>query len=314
MQSDCVRVEDFNFPHGWDSPIPAGERSRVYCEELERGGILFFRNPPFDLPREDHEFLIAQRDAQALLHKNVSYRPNQDRLKGFAGEDSARDRLHRIMKGYSSKVTAFFNRFLIPYAGKWRRDYASFRPIEESGRKLPLRKRNDLLHVDAFPTRPTRGDRILRVFTNLNPDSPRVWQTTLEFEALARQYAFDCGLRHFANGNSAFNASAWKRVAHIAARITGIQQLGRSDYDRFMLRFHDYLKENAEFQSASPKTTLEFPPLATWLVFTDGVAHSVLAGRYALEQTFLIPTTALVAPEKSPYRILENLAGAPLIQ
>ena len=29
---------------------------------------------------------------------------------------------------------------------------------------MRLRARNDLLHVDSFPTRPVRGDRILRVF------------------------------------------------------------------------------------------------------------------------------------------------------
>ena len=43
------------------------------------------------------------------------------------------------------------------YARSWRVDYASFRPVEEQGRELPLRHRNDLLHLDAFPTRPTHG-------------------------------------------------------------------------------------------------------------------------------------------------------------
>jgi len=80
-----------------------------------------------------------------------------------------------------------------------------------------------------------------------------------------------------------------------------------------MLGFHDYLKENTEFQKNCPKTRMEFPPLSTWLVFTDGVAHAAMSGQYALEQTFLVPPQALVAPDHAPYRILENIAGRPLV-
>ena len=58
---------------------------------------------------------------------------------------------------------------------------------------------------------------------------------------------------------------------------------------------------------------LEFPPLSTWLVFTDGVAHAAMSGQYAIEQTFLIPPEALVSPEYAPYRILENIAGRSLV-
>ena len=57
---------------------------------------------------------------------------------------------------------------------------------------------------------------------------------------------------------------------------------------------------------------LEFPPLATWMVFTDGVAHAAMSGQFAIEQTLLIPPEALVAPESAPYRILERVAGGRL--
>ena len=45
--------------------------------------------------------------------------------------------------------------------------------------------RNDLIHVDNFPSRPSNGDRLLRVFANINPERPRVWVTSDAFEALA---------------------------------------------------------------------------------------------------------------------------------
>jgi hypothetical protein len=89
--------------------------------------------------------------------------------------------------------------------------------------------------------------------------------------------------------------------------------MGRTPYDMFMLGFHDYLKENATFQKDSPKVWLEFPPSSTWLVFTDGVAHAAMSGQYAIEQTFLISPQALVSPEHAPFRILEAIAGRPLL-
>ena len=73
-------------------------------------------------------------------------------------------RLQAIMRQYSQDVTRFLTGFLSPYEGRWQLDYASFRSIEERGRVQPFRKRNDLLHVDAFPTRPVFGDLILRCF------------------------------------------------------------------------------------------------------------------------------------------------------
>jgi hypothetical protein len=49
------------------------------------------------------------------------------------------------------------------------------------------------------------------------------------------------------------------------------------------------------------------------MVYTDTVPHAVLAGQYALEQTFLVEPKALVQPEISPLRILEQIAGARLV-
>ncbi len=56
----------------------------------------------------------------------------------------------------------------------------------------------------------------------------------------------------------------------------------------------------------------EFPPNSTWIVFTDMAPHAALSGRFALEQTFLVPRDALLLPKKAPVQILEELSGAPL--
>jgi len=41
-------------------------------------------------------------------------------------------------------------------------------------------------------------------------------------------------------------------------------------------------------------------------------AQAALSGRFALEQTFLVPRDALLLPHKSPVQILEALSGTPL--
>ena len=307
MNLPWIHVEDYRRGAGWGNCDQREARARKYCEMLESGQILMFRDLPFELPTDDQKFLLEQEWAELRMHKNVSYRPTEDVLKGVSGNAETVERLRAIFRNYSAAVVDFVGKFLAPYAGKCTIDFSSFRPFEEERRGLPLHKRNDLLHVDAFPSRPTRGGRILRVFTNLNPKKPRIWNTTDDFETLARRYAEDAGLPRFAD-------ESWvsRTVQDWGAKL-GFRGMGRTPYDMFMLGFHDYLKENIDFQKGCSKVRLEFPPLATWLVFTDGVAHAAMSGQYALEQTFLVPPQALVAPEHAPYRILERIAGQPLV-
>ena len=111
---------------------------------------------------------------------------------------------------------------------------------------------------------------------------------------------------------AAGNGAGLETVLRNFGRALGFKAPNSSPYDKFMLRFHDYLKENTAFQERCPKIRLEFPPGSTWITFTDAVPHAVLSGQYAVEQTLIVPVTALIHPEKSPLRVLENLAGCPL--
>lgn len=288
---------------GWKNVADAPSRSRHYCAELERGNILFFQVLPFDLPQEDVKFLLGLKPADSRLHKNISYRPESDVLRGLA-DDGNESRVHEIMRRYAAEVKNFVERFLAPYSGRLQMDYASFRPLEEEGRDLSLHKRNDLLHVDAFPSRPTRGARILRVFTNVNPSTDRNWVIGERFPQLAQRYASAAGLAKYAN-----QSKTWSSLKRGLSRA-GFPVRDRAPYDEFMLHFHDWLKENGEFQQGSEgKEQIAFPSMATWLVYTDGVPHAALSGQFAMEQTFIVPVEALVAPEASPVRVLEAIAG-----
>src|SRR6185437_16966092 len=174
-----------------DNPLPATPaHPPQWCAQLEAGDILYFPHTPIPIPQTDLEFLLGQQQTDSSLHKNIAYKPNTDKLSGLdtkTANAAAVQRLHSIMRSYSQSVVKFLTDFLAPYHANWRLDYASFRPQEEQGRDLPLRRRNDLLHTDAFPTRPTHGDRILRFFNNINPQRTRNWITTETFDVLVEK-------------------------------------------------------------------------------------------------------------------------------
>lgn len=278
----------------------AQHQSRWYCEQLEHGKVLSFSKAPFPFPEEDALFLLSQKQTGSRFHKNISYRPASDVLKG-ADPGADRERLHGILRNFSREMAQFISSFLAPYAGKLKLDFASFRPLEEQGRDLPLHKRNDLLHVDAFPTRPTRGGRILRVFVNINPEASRVWNVGEPF------HEFLPKLREKQAIAPPRRNPVVAALRSIASKI-GLPAPDRSPYDEYMLFLHDWLKENTEFQTNSPKWELQFAPGACWMVYTDGVPHAVMSGRYALEQTFIVPAQALVSPEVAPVNVLGEMA------
>ncbi len=288
-------------------------QAREWCARLEGGDILFFPQTPIEFAPGDLEFLLGQQQTDSSLHKNIAYKPLQDALSGVdtkTADAAAVMRLHLIMRWYSATVEGFLSGFLTPYARRWKLDYASFRPQEEQGRDLALRKRNDLLHTDAFPTRPTHGARILRFFNNIHPTRTRDWVVGEPFPSLVKQFAPEqIGLP--APENSASKAA--KSLARGIGLGAAIPSLKRSPYDDFMMRFHNFLKENEAYQAGSVKHPWQFPAGSSWMVYTDTVPHAVLTGQYALEQTLLVAPKAMVTPETSPLAVLEEMAGSRLI-
>jgi 3-deoxy-D-manno-oct-2-ulosonic acid (Kdo) hydroxylase len=292
---------------------PSETQARDWCARLEAGDILFFPQTPIGIAAGDLEFLLGQQQTDSSLHKNIAYKPMQDALSGVdtkTADAAAVMRLQLIMRWYSAAVEGFLSDFLTPYARRWRLDYASFRPQEEQGRDLALRKRNDLLHTDAFPTRPTHGARILRFFNNIHPTRTRDWVVGEPFHSLVRQFA-PKQIELPAPENGASRAA--KSLALGIGLGAAIPSLKRSPYDDFMMRFHNFLKENEAYQAASVKHPWQFPAGSSWMVYTDTVPHAVLTGQYALEQTFLVAPEAMVTPETSPLAVLEGMAGARLV-
>ena len=277
---------------------------------LERGDILFFPGGGFEIPSGVRTALMGATQDARRIHKNISYKPTADRVSGLVDKSEA-ETVRSVMREYSRGALEFMRRILPDYARAWKVDYASFRSIEEKGRQLPQTKRNDLLHVDAFPTRPVFGNLILRCFTNVNPEQPREWITSDPFDRLAPREAANAGLGKYADTAGSRLHALRRDVARTLSRA-GLPIVDRSPYDAFMLHFHDWLKANRAFQEHCPKYRFELPPGSTWLVFTDMVPHAVMAGRLAMEQTVIVSRGSLANPMLAPSAILERIAGCTL--
>lgn len=288
------------------------KRARELCTRLEQGEVLEFPRIPFTLQPEDLEFLLSVRQSTAAVHKNVSYRPRSGKLGGFKGDESQAERLRAVLGRFSKAAAEWAATLLECYGDGWDLDYSSFRPIEEEGRVIRQRARNDLLHVDNFPTRPTYGARILRVFVNANPAAVRRWEVGPPFHELAARPAESAALRRLLREvlgvRSRVVRAGWR-----AGCAVGLPFTKRPPYDEIMLRFHHHLKADAAFQDQGAVQTLEFPPGSCWVAYTDAVPHAVKSGQFALEKTFLVKPEAMLRPELCPLRILESLAGRALV-
>ena len=290
----------------------AGQLSS-WCADLEAGGVLYFPQTPLPISADDLEILLGQQQTGSKLHKNIAYKPRTDELTGVDAKTSPEGTVHQVqdvMRRYSQSVERFLTRFLAPYQQRWVLDYASYRPLEEKGRDLALRRRNDLLHTDAFPTRPTHGWRILRFFHNIHPTRTRDWVIGEAFPKVVGS---------FAPGKLAVPRSdnILSRGGKGLAKVTGLAKLvpqwKRTPYDEFMMQLHNAMKEDSAFQQSCAKEHVEFAPGSSWMVYTETVPHAVLAGQYALEQTFLVDPAAMVTPESAPVAVLEKMAGARLV-
>ncbi len=262
-------------------------------DALEAGRVLM-AELPFRL-LQDEMFLLSP-GIMGSERKNISFDPVNGQVGNTSLAGAEAERLRTMLRGFGDAAEMLVRDLLPNYAAALERARTSFRPAEIAGREYSPRHDDRLLHVDAFPSRPMRGRRILRLFCNVAADgAPREWRVGEPFPNFARQF--------LPRARSGLPGSAW------LLEQVGITKGRRSEYDRIMLRLHDTGKLDAAYQSEAPRADVSFAAGTTWLCFTDQVLHAALAGHCALEQTFHLPIDAMAHPERSPLRVLERLAG-----
>lgn len=277
----------------WNGPFDTAVKARA-LEALESGAVLYFPNLAFRLTEEEKPFLDAGvADGKA---KNISLDHTSGKMQAssLSGEPAAK--LAAMIERFGSQATALIHD-LLPYRNV-ERARTSYRPVQVKGRSYSKISDDRLLHIDAFPSRPMQGRRILRFFANVAPSSPRNWHVGQPFEEFARQFLPRVGPH--------FPGKSW-----LYDRL-GVTRGKRSLYDELMLSLHDAGKLDSGFQKDSPHQAVSFAPGSCWLVFTDQVLHAALGGEFALEQTFHLDVEQMKDPARAPIRVLERLSGKSL--
>jgi hypothetical protein len=264
---------------------------------LERGRVVVFPTLPFALEPGEEAFLTT--DVFSGESKNVSFDPRTGKTGGtrLEGEDLAR--MAAMIARYSTFAQDVIGKVAPGYVPHLDLRRTSFRPGPVDSRVMSKRKDDRRLHVDAFPSNPNQGRRILRVFTNVHPAGlERVWEVANDdFETYAGKMA---------KGLKPRPDTGWRQAL-------GLTKGRRTAYDSLMLQLHDNAKLDDAWQAAEPKTRLGFAPGATWIVYTDGVLHAALSGQHAFEQTFYLPLEGMADPTRAPVKVLERLMGEPLL-
>ncbi len=279
---------------GWE-PALTPDAQRTAIRALEGGGVLVLPHVAFELREGERRFLSPTwSDGRA---KNISF--DGTRIKGARGTADELAALSEMIARFAASASGLVRALFQRYALYVRSARTSFRPQPAVGRAVSWRKDDSRLHVDAFPSRPNHGERILRVFNNVNPAEDRVWRVGEDFATMAATLLPH--VRRALPGTAALLS---------ALRVTKGM---RSDYDHLMLGLHDRAKYDLSYQRDCTQQIVRFAPGTTWLCFSDQVMHAAVSGQYMLEQTIHLPVSALYDPASSPLAILERLCGRTLL-
>lgn len=291
--SQIVTVESGDW-HGGQLSVPR----ETLVADVEAGKVLYFPHLPFQL--EDAEKRLLDPAIADPKRKNISLDPNTDVLLGVAADDATQRAAHAMVKRYYTQACSLIDGLLPEYRGKLRAAPTSLRLHQVETRQTSWRKDDSRLHIDAFPSRPNYGERILRVFTNINPaGNPRTWRVGEPFETVAKHF--------LPKVPPQLAGSAW------LLNTLGITKRRRSEYDHIMLHLHDHMKADMKYQRDADQQTMPFPPGCVWICFSDQTSHAVMSGQFMMEQTFFLPPDGMVHPECSPLAVLQRLTQRALV-
>ncbi|MBY4595317.1 Kdo hydroxylase family protein [bacterium BD-1] len=277
----------------WSQVRPQPE----WTQAVEAGKVLYFPKLGFALQSQEQPLL--REDMLKAGTRNISLGADGV-LKGAAGSEAEQMALAAMIGRFRQQALGLIDGLLPEYHGLLRVAPTSFRPKQVETRAQSVRADDQRMHVDAFPSRPNYGERILRVFTNLNPlGVPRVWRLGDDFETVARQFL-----------PRAKPYRLWQAKVLNALHVT---KSLRSEYDHLMLQLHDLMKFDEQYQKSGTQMKMPFPPGSVWVCFSDQATHAVMSGQFMMEQTLYLPPRREVNPESSPLAILTRMVGRPLV-
>lgn len=280
----------------WNSSILKDTQVQA-IQALESGKIIHCPHLQFELFSHEKKFLSSNYSGKNA--KNISFNSHTNLLSNVTCNSQEYDEMKSMIKRFSENAYVLVRELFPQYTKSLKIGRTSFRPVEIAGRKSSYRKDDTRLHVDAFPSSPNQGWRILRVFTNINPNGKnREWRVGEPFSDIAKRFLPKV-------------RRPWPGSAEVL-KLFKITKSYRTLYDHIMLTIHDSMKADMHYQKTSPQKAISFAPGTTWIVQTDHVSHAAMSGQHLLEQTFYLPVNAMMDPALSPLRVLEKLTGKDL--
>ncbi|MEQ6436048.1 Kdo hydroxylase family protein [Comamonas sp. w2-DMI] len=289
MESQIVKIDATDWRQTSGRP--------EWTAAVEAGKVLYFPQLAFQLSEQEKSLL--RPDIRDPKTRNISLNVDGS-IKGVAGDEATRQQVAAMVGRFREQATALIAGLFPQYMPVVRMAPTSYRPSQVETRAQSWRADDKRMHVDAFPSRPNYGERILRVFTNVNPDGqPRVWRVGEPFEDVARKFLP--------------RAKPYVRWQAKALQMLHVTKSLRSEYDHLMLQLHDGMKGDPDYQKNAPQETVPFAAGSTWVCFSDQAVHAVMAGQYMLEQTLFLPPGSEYDTAASPLAILTRLKGHPLV-
>lgn len=283
--------------------VSSGKLDSAAIQAFESGTIVSFNNQ-FDLPLP----------ASQLAHRVETWQVRGWGLKNPTWDPSTR-KLHPKQlanQPESGEFISFLNSFyqlaekkLIQALPHWKGslipDRVCWRPWELSTRRIRWNARDDFFHIDHFPKRPSKGNRVVRIFMNAGKDDPIVWASTKPLHQLledGRKYGEPKVFGQLETiRREATRKNKWWRSAESEISV----------HDAVYKTIHDGLKKDEVFQEKTIRKIHYFPPGSIWMAMTDSCCHSFLRGSWMVDASWFLPIQLCLHQELVPAHLLGTI-------
>ena len=278
----------------------SGRLDSAEIQAFESGTIISFKNQlNFPPPVSELTQRVETWPAIGWGLKNPTWDPSTRELhpKQLAHQPEAGefirflDSFHQAAEKKLTQAIPHWKDSLIP-------DRVCWRPWELATRRVRWNARDDFFHIDHFPKRPSRGNRVVRVFMNAGRNDHIVWASTKPLNQLLE------------DGRRYGRPKVFSHLETIRREVTrknnwwGWSDKEVSIHDAVYKTIHDRLKRDEVFQEETIRKIHHFPPGSIWMAMTDSCCHSFLRGSWMVDATWFLPAELCIRQDLVPARLL----------
>lgn len=287
--------------------VSSGKLDSAGIQAFESGTIVSFKNQ-LDIPPLESALIdrIEAWPVKGWGLKNPTWDPSTRELhpKQLANQPEAAEFIRFLNSFYQAAEKRLIQ--AIPHwKGSLIPDRVCWRPWELATRRVRWNARDDFFHLDHFPKRPSKGNRIVRVFINAGRSDPIVWASTKPLNQLledGRKYGKPKVFSHL---------ETIRREATRKNNWWGLADKEISIHDAVYKTIHDKLKRDEVFQEETIRKIYRFSPGSVWMAMTDSCCHSFLRGSWMVDATWFLPADLCIRQDLVPARLLGTIPTLP---